>query len=172
MKRRYFVRLGGFSIGALFIPFPVLGSAARGAEAARRIEEETARILHADECPAHHEPGWHDAPACTHPRDLCTSHVQHTADPAVQVDAFALAENYPNPFHTTTTIPFRLAEPCFVELRVYNMVGQEVAVLVNEHLPPGAHAITWQVDGLAAGVYQYVLKTDAYLRALRMVKAL
>jgi hypothetical protein len=71
--------------------------------------------------------------------------------------SFALLQNYPNPFNPGTTISYRLASGSRVVLRVFDLLGQEVALLVNNTQPPGTYSIAWYPEGLASGVYLYRL---------------
>jgi hypothetical protein len=77
----------------------------------------------------------------------------------------SLQNNFPNPFNPTTTIKYNVAKETDVELSIYNIRGQKVKTLVNEHLNPGYHSVIW--DGtdknkksVASGVYFYRLKAD------------
>jgi hypothetical protein len=65
----------------------------------------------------------------------------------------ALAQNYPNPFNPSTTIRFSLPEPSFVRMAIYNLLGEEVAVLMNREEGAGDHAVRWSADGMASGPY-------------------
>ena len=79
--------------------------------------------------------------------------------PKTTPEKFALRQNYPNPFNPTTTINFTLPEPGNVTLKVYNMLGQEVATLINnEHRGASAtHSILFDASRLSSGVYFYTL---------------
>ena len=70
---------------------------------------------------------------------------------------FALLQNYPNPFNPGTIIKFEIPKTSFVTLKIYNLLGQEVAELVNEEKQPGKHSVIWNSPGLASGVYFYKL---------------
>ncbi len=70
---------------------------------------------------------------------------------------FQLFQNYPNPFNPATTIRFQTANYGFVSLKVFDVLGREVAVLVNKDLPPGDHQVEWRGEGFASGVYFYRL---------------
>ncbi len=72
--------------------------------------------------------------------------------------AFALQQNYPNPFNPSTTIRFSIADPQFIIVKVYDLLGSEVAVLVNEKKEPGNYAVTWNAAGMASGLYFYRLQ--------------
>jgi len=68
---------------------------------------------------------------------------------------FNLLQNYPNPFNPTTTIEFTVADREAIKLVVYNMLGQEVRMLVNSELNPGKYAIPFKASELTSGVYLY-----------------
>jgi hypothetical protein len=68
-------------------------------------------------------------------------------------EGFALSQNYPNPFNPSTNVEFRVKNAGFVELRVYDVLGREVANLVNEKLGPGTYTRTWNAGGMPSGVY-------------------
>jgi hypothetical protein len=68
---------------------------------------------------------------------------------------FILEQNFPNPFNPSTTIQFSIADPRFTILRVYDLLGREVAVLVDERKEAGVHAATFDGTGFSSGVYFY-----------------
>ncbi|MBK6913880.1 MAG: T9SS type A sorting domain-containing protein [Ignavibacteriales bacterium] len=68
---------------------------------------------------------------------------------------YFLSDNYPNPFNPTTTISFSIPERSFVTLKVYDMLGREVAELVNEELETGSFEKTFDANNLASGIYIY-----------------
>ncbi len=80
-----------------------------------------------------------------------------------------LAQNYPNPFNPTTTINFALARKGPVVLEVFNLLGQRVATLVNEVLPPGVHSVTYDGNSVASGLYLYRLTTGETQLSRKMV---
>jgi len=81
----------------------------------------------------------------------------------------ALHANYPNPFNPETLITFDLAEQTEVWLRIYNTVGQKVAILISGPLRAGTHQVTWNASGFPSGVYYYYLKTDDFQDVGKMV---
>ena len=83
--------------------------------------------------------------------------------------AFSLFQNYPNPFNPTTTIEFQLPERSFVKLVVFNTLGQEVAVLVNEEKGAGTHQIVWNAAQYPTGVYLYRLETKNFVSSRKML---
>jgi len=74
--------------------------------------------------------------------------------------SFALSQNYPNPFNAKTNIEFELLENSRVELSVYNIMGAKVATLVNGEMEAGVHAVNWDADKVASGVYYYSLRAN------------
>ncbi|MDO8469392.1 MAG: T9SS type A sorting domain-containing protein [bacterium] len=77
-----------------------------------------------------------------------------------------LHQNYPNPFNPSTTIRFSTPKEGMAQLVVFNALGEQVAILVHEPLPAGDHAVTFDANHLAAGVYIYRLKTASTGRPL------
>jgi hypothetical protein len=81
--------------------------------------------------------------------------------------AFSLAENFPNPFNSETTIDYVLPRQTRARLAVYDTRGQEVAKLVDGETAAGLHQISFRASGLASGVYFYLLETDTGFRQVR-----
>ncbi|MFK7845160.1 MAG: T9SS type A sorting domain-containing protein [Rhodothermales bacterium] len=73
-------------------------------------------------------------------------------------DAFALAQNFPNPFNPSTTIEFQVSQAQHIELRVFDVLGHEVAVLANEVTPAGTYSLQFDATDFASGMYFYQLK--------------
>jgi len=70
---------------------------------------------------------------------------------------FVLSQNYPNPFNPTTAVSFQLSAISFVALRVYDVLGTEVATLVNGERGAGTHSVVWDASGRPSGIYVYRL---------------
>ena len=81
----------------------------------------------------------------------------------------ALGSVWPNPFNPSTSIEFSLARSLATKLCVYNLQGQRVAVLVDEHLPAGQHQLSWDAGQLASGVYLLQLSTSEYSECKRLL---
>ncbi|MFA6598151.1 MAG: T9SS type A sorting domain-containing protein [Ignavibacteriaceae bacterium] len=85
-------------------------------------------------------------------------------------DEFYVNQNYPNPFNPSTTISFGLAKESFVDLRVYNVLGQEVAVLIgNQMRKAGNQQVKFDASSLSSGTYIYRLKTDNQVVTKKMI---
>jgi hypothetical protein len=90
---------------------------------------------------------------------------QQSSTPA----SFTLLQNYPNPFNPATVVRYQLPVAGSVRLVVYNLIGGEVAVLVNEKKEPGSYAVTWDASGMASGVYLYRIQSDNFVQTRRMI---
>jgi len=82
---------------------------------------------------------------------------------------FALHQNYPNPFNPITNIQFTIPEPSDVKLRIINVLGKEVDVLVNETLPVGHHRILWNPKNISSGVYFYKIEAGSFIKTRKMI---
>jgi photosystem II stability/assembly factor-like uncharacterized protein len=75
---------------------------------------------------------------------------------------FSLDQNYPNPFNPVTVISYQLAVNSFVTVRVYDILGREVSILVNEEKPAGSYTIRWDATDFASGVFFYRLQAGTF----------
>ena len=91
-----------------------------------------------------------------------------TSSPGVPKEFF-LYQNFPNPFNPTTVISYELSVASKVKLVVSDILGREVAVLVNEKKEPGNYAVTWNPDGLGSGVYLLRLTAGGYVQTRKMM---
>jgi photosystem II stability/assembly factor-like uncharacterized protein len=82
---------------------------------------------------------------------------------------FYLYQNYPNPFNPTTNIRYQIANNSFVILKVYDILGKEIATLVNEKLKPGIYEIPFSNNQLPSGIYFYKLTAGNYSETKRML---
>jgi len=80
-----------------------------------------------------------------------------------------LRQNFPNPFNPTTAISFQLLASGFVSLKIFDVLGREVATLVSEMRQPGAHTVRWDGSALPSGVYYYRLRTEAFDQTRKMI---
>jgi len=82
---------------------------------------------------------------------------------------FALEQNYPNPFNPSTQITYQLAENSNVVLKVYNLLGKEVVVLVEEQKEAGVHKVNFDASSLPGGVYMYRIETAGLVETKKMM---
>jgi pectate lyase len=80
--------------------------------------------------------------------------------PVVSSHSFHIYQNYPNPFNPTTTISYEIPLANYVELNIYNLLGERVATLVSEVQKAGQHHVTWNAAEFTSGIYIYRLITD------------
>jgi hypothetical protein len=84
-------------------------------------------------------------------------------------DDYCLYQNYPNPFNPSTKIKFDVPKSSFVKLTVFDMLGREVEVLVNEKIQPGSYEYYWNASKYTSGVYFYRLQTDDFVQVRKML---
>lgn len=84
-------------------------------------------------------------------------------------ETFELYQNYPNPFNPITNIQFQIPNSGFVSLKVYDVIGKEVATLVDEYKPAGMHNVQFTMNNLTSGVYFYQLKAGSFTETKKMI---
>jgi hypothetical protein len=82
---------------------------------------------------------------------------------------FTLEQNFPNPFNPTTDLRFTIADLRFVTLKVFDVLGKEVATLVNDQLPAGSYDVTFDARSLSSGVYFYRLSAGGIVQTKKMI---
>jgi len=85
------------------------------------------------------------------------------------VYTYSLNQNYPNPFNPSTTIQYSIPERTDVKLTVINIVGEEVATLVNRTMDAGNYSVEFNAANLPSGVYFYCLKSENFTSTKKMV---
>ena len=102
--------------------------------------------------------------------------IVHVLDEPVNVetknqapDGFVLYQNFPNPFNPTTKLSFVIGHSSFVELKVFDILGNEIATLVNEEKSAGEYEVEFNAAGLASGIYLYKLKTLNFTETRKML---
>lgn len=85
------------------------------------------------------------------------------------VNDFALEQNYPNPFNPTTSISYSLPQNEFVTLKVYDVIGNEVATLVNTLQESGKHVVNFNASNLSSGIYFYKLTAGSFSQINKML---
>lgn len=82
---------------------------------------------------------------------------------------FILEQNFPNPFNHTTKIKFQIANSGFVNLKVYDILGDAITTIISEEKPAGTHEVEFNSTGLPSGIYFYQLKVGHYIQTRKMV---
>lgn len=84
---------------------------------------------------------------------------------------YSMDQNYPNPFNPTTNIKFSLPKEDNVTLKVYNVMGEEVASLVNRFMNAGVYTVSFDAKNLSSGLYFYKIQTSAFSKTMKMLFA-
>ena len=82
---------------------------------------------------------------------------------------FSLEQNYPNPFNPATRIQYAVASKQYISLEIYDILGNEVAMLVNEQKPPGTYEVEFDGTNLPSGIYFYKIQAGNYVETKKMV---
>jgi len=85
------------------------------------------------------------------------------------LDKFELYQNYPNPFNPITNIGFRITELGFISLKVYDVLGKEIAALINEEKPAGNYSVHFDGEGLGSGIYFCKIIAGGYYQSKKMI---
>jgi hypothetical protein len=91
------------------------------------------------------------------------------ADQQTVPSTFQLLQNYPNPFNPSTKIKYSVPQSSNVDLKVYDILGNEIEILVSEEKPIGTYEVTWYAENLPSGVYFYQLKAGSFLETRKML---
>ena len=86
-----------------------------------------------------------------------------------EVSHYALFQNYPNPFNPSTEIRFSISRLSMVTLKIYDLLGREVATLVNEERPAGNYGLKWDASNMPSGIYFYQLQAGAFVQTKKLV---
>jgi hypothetical protein len=90
-------------------------------------------------------------------------------DGEINPEKYQLLQNYPNPFNPSTKISFSLPERGFVNLTVYNSIGQKIKTLISRTLEAGRHTVNFNAEGLTAGIYFYKIETVGFVSTRKMI---
>ena len=90
-------------------------------------------------------------------------------EPASVVKSFGLEQNYPNPFNPGTSIMYQVSKEGLVSIKVYDLVGREVATLVNEVKPAGSYSTQWNAAGMCSGIYFYKMQANSFSLIRKMI---
>ena len=111
----------------------------------------------------------------TNPGERTILNLTLTTDPSVSVENevlpgnYFLNQNYPNPFNPSTQISYGIKEGGFTSLKIYNILGAEVATLVNEYKPAGNYINDFNSLNLSSGVYLYRLSVNNFVQTRKMI---
>ena len=98
-----------------------------------------------------------------------TTNIVNVEDQNQTPDKFYLYQNYPNPFNPATTIQYQIPSASLVQLKVYNILGREIATLVNENKQTGSYNVNFDASSLASGIYFYTLKAGDFVSTKKMI---
>jgi len=87
----------------------------------------------------------------------------------IKLDKYELSQNYPNPFNPSTTIEFSIPKVEFVTLKIYNLLGQEMATLVSDKLAPDNYKYIWDASGLVSGIYYYKIEAGKFQNVKKLI---
>jgi hypothetical protein len=82
---------------------------------------------------------------------------------------FSLGQNYPNPFNPSTSFQFAVASFQFVSMKAFDLLGREVAVLVNQERAPGVYHVSWNASAFPSGVYFCHMRAGSFVQTRKMV---
>jgi hypothetical protein len=85
------------------------------------------------------------------------------------VNSFQLEQNYPNPFNPSTSIKYTLAEKSNVILKIYDVLGNEIATLVNSEKEVGPHEVNFEASNLSSGLYIYTIQAGNFTASKKMM---
>ncbi len=112
----------------------------------------------------------------SNPEDRIILDFTATTDPSINVvnetnylNSYYLFQNYPNPFNPSTRINYNVGEPGLVQLKVYNILGVEVATLVDEYKNSGNHFVDYNAAKLSSGVYFYSFSVNNFTQTRKMI---
>ena len=82
---------------------------------------------------------------------------------------YSLKQNYPNPFNPSTNIQYDLPKDNFVTIKIYDLLGKEVLILVNEEKTAGSYIISFNASNLSSGIYYYKIKAGSFEQVRKMI---
>ena len=100
---------------------------------------------------------------------MITGTVGVAKGPVSVVKEFALDQNYPNPFNPSTSISYQVSKEEFVSIKVYDLLGHEVATLVNEVKHAGSYSTGWNASGMCSGIYFYKMQASSFSAMRKML---
>jgi len=80
-----------------------------------------------------------------------------------------LFQNYPNPFNPTTTISFAISSRSFVSLKIFDIMGKEIATIISTEMPAGNYQRQWNATNVSSGIYVYRLQAGSFVETKKLV---
>jgi len=87
---------------------------------------------------------------------------------AIPADFF-INQNHPNPFNPITKIEYGLPEASYVQISIFDILGRQVAILIDNHQAPGYHKIIWNAGDLPSGIYFYRIQAEKFTETRKML---
>jgi len=84
-------------------------------------------------------------------------------------ERFLITQNYPNPFNPSTSIQYTVSSRQFVSLKIYDVLGNEIATLVNEEKPAGSYEVEFNSEGISSGIYLYKITAGDFTQTKKMI---
>ncbi|MFO7448105.1 MAG: Ig-like domain-containing protein [Ignavibacteriaceae bacterium] len=109
--------------------------------------------------------GWMDVDYLAVPTEFVVAVEENHAAPST----YSLEQNYPNPFNPVTSMQYAIGNRQFVKLKIYDLLGREVAVVINEEKAPGTYTVKFDASNLASGTYFYSLTAGDYISVKKMM---
>lgn len=100
-------------------------------------------------------------------KNMVPTSIEHTA--LFAPNEFLLEQNYPNPFNPLTTIRFSVAHSDIVTIKIFDILGKEIATLINSEMTRGNHSIQWNATNLPTGIYFYTLQSGSSIQTRKML---
>lgn len=95
--------------------------------------------------------------------------LSNVGESRIAADDFRLLQNYPNPFNPSTTVRFNLKGKTSIQIKIYNVIGEEVAFLVNDEFESGVHEIKWDAGQLSSGIYLINMNAGGVIKNIKAI---
>ncbi|MBK7632267.1 MAG: T9SS type A sorting domain-containing protein [Ignavibacteriales bacterium] len=90
-------------------------------------------------------------------------------DEELVLKEYSLSQNYPNPFNSNCAIKYSIPKSSQVSLKIFNVLGSEIEILVDEEKPIGTYELNWNAANLPSGVYFYRLQAESFVQTRKMI---
>ncbi len=100
---------------------------------------------------------------------FCNAQVDVETDSILVPSKFEISQNYPNPFNPRTVIRYQLPLASHISLKVYDVLGNEIAALVNEEKPAGSYKVEFDASNLSSGIYLYKIQAENFVETKKML---